>query len=50
MPRKSMDEFWGKLVKLHDGIGWSALDVPTHLNLQMCNIQSRKYGSGFKKL
>ena len=33
-----MDEFWSKLVKWHDGIGRSALDVQTHLDLQILNI------------
>ena len=50
MPRKSMDKFCTKLLKWDDGIGRSALDVPTHLNLQRWHIQSRKHGSGFKKL
>lgn len=48
--RKSMDKFWGKLMKWHDGIGRSALDVPTHHNLQRWHIQSRKHGHEFKKL
>ena len=36
-----MDELWGKLVKWHDGIGWGALDVHTHLDLQILNILFR---------
>ena len=33
MPRKSMDDFWSKIVKWHDGIGRRALDVSTRHNL-----------------
>ena len=33
-----MDEFCSKLVRWDDGIGRSALDVQTHLDLQIWNI------------
>ena len=45
-----MDEFWGKLVKWHDGIGRSALDVQPHHNLQRLHIQTRKHENELKKL
>ena len=50
MPRKSMDKFWVKLVKWHDGIGRSALAVPTHHNLGRWHSQSKKHENEFKKL
>ena len=42
MLRKAMDNFWGKLVKWHDGIGRPTLDCPNHRILKIWVIHLRK--------